>query len=140
MSPADSPLGDPIPFDDVPAAPGSSKIRHNTATPLEPMPMETSGGNTIEGSSRIRTFESESKLKAGTEMDFKRPLNTTGTGATRVRTFHAKLNDGAFHFLDNQINEWLDEHPDIEVKSSNTTIGVVEGKRQEPHVIIQVWY
>ena len=120
MSPTDSPLGDPIPFDNVPAAPGSSKIRHNTPpAALEPMAIEESSAGSVEGSSRIRTFESDSKLSSGSEMEFKRPMNTTGTGATRVRTFHAKLNDGAFHFLDNQINEWLDAHSDIEVKSSN---------------------
>ena len=44
------------------------------------------------------------------------------------------------NYLDGLINDWLDEHPDIEVKFSNTTVGVVEGKRAEPHLIITVWY
>ncbi len=69
-----------------------------------------------------------------------RQTHATGRGATRTRTFHAKLNDGAMAFLDGQINEWLDQHPDHEVKFATTTIGIVEGKRQEPHLIINVWY
>ena len=74
------------------------------------------------------------------EAEFKRPLNTKGQNATRVRTFHAKLNDAAINYLSEQINEWIDSHEDVEVKFTNTTIGVVEGKRTEPHLIVNVWY
>jgi len=91
-------------------------------------------------SSRIRTFESQSGLaKPGMEQ-FRRSLNTTGQGATRVRTFHTKLNDAAMRFMDQQIAEWIDSHDDIEVKLCSTTVGVVEGKRSEPHLIVTVWY
>lgn len=71
---------------------------------------------------------------------YDRPLNKTGQGATRCRTFHAKLNDGAIGFMNEQINEWLDGNTDIEIKSSSSTIGVFEGKSSEPHLILTVLY
>ena len=91
-------------------------------------------------STRIRTFESSAKIGRTDKTSFNRKLNANGTGATRVRTFHTKLGDAAMKFLDEQINEWIDAGDDIEVKFCSTTVGVVEGKRQEPHLIITVWY
>jgi len=69
-----------------------------------------------------------------------RPLNKTGTGATRMKIFHTKMNDGASQFLSQTINEWLDGNPDIEVKFVDSTVGVWEGKHPEPHLILSVWY
>lgn len=106
-------------------------------------PFEETDGVTanIETPSKIHAFSSDSGISAkGKGHTYKRPLNVTGRGATRVRTFHAKLSDTAMSYLEGLINDWLDEHPDIEVKFSNTTVGVVEGKRAEPHLIITVWY
>ena len=97
-------------------------------------------GSGVTGTSKIQTFASTSKLDSAHQVDFKREMNTNGSGATRVRTFHAKLSDGAFSFLDVQINEWIDENPGVEVKFCSTTIGTVEGKRPEPNIIINVWY
>ena len=65
--------------------------------------------------------------------------NTTGTDAKHVRTFHSKLTDDALQYLDTQINEWLDEHPEYEVKIVSSTIGIFTGKTKEPHIICQVW-
>ncbi|MDP6542317.1 MAG: hypothetical protein QF444_00755 [Phycisphaerales bacterium] len=73
------------------------------------------------------------------EDSWSRVPNTTGTGAIHVRTFHSKLTDDALKYLDQQVNEWLDEHPQYEVKQVNTTIGTFTGKVKEPHVICQVW-
>ena len=65
--------------------------------------------------------------------------NANGTGAIHVRTFHSKLTDDALRYLDQQVNEWLDEHPEYEVKQITTTIGTFTGKVKEPHIICQVW-
>ncbi len=62
-----------------------------------------------------------------------------GTGASHVRTFHSKLTDDALRYVDTQINAWLDEHPEFEVKLVTTTIGTFTGKVKEPHLICQVW-
>jgi len=104
----------------------------------EPIKLEANGGNPNEAT-QIRTFASASSLERKEE-EYKRPLNTDGKGATRVRTFHTRLGNNAMSFLDEQINEWVDENPDIVVKFSTSTVGMVEGKKTEPHLIISVWY
>ena len=83
---------------------------------------------------------SKAEEKAQAKQDFKRPLLPFDQGATRVRTFHIRLSDKAMSYLDEQINEWLDNSPDVAVKFTNTTVGMVEGKKIEPHLIITVWY
>jgi hypothetical protein len=74
------------------------------------------------------------------ESYLKRPLITEGVGATRSRTFHAKLNDGAVAFMNKHINEWADENPNVVIKHATSTIGVWEGKKADPHLIVTVFY
>lgn len=74
------------------------------------------------------------------EAEYKRPLQAEGQGATRCRTFHAKLNDGAVAFMNRQINEWADSHPSVSIKFATSTIGVWEGKKADPTLIITVFY
>jgi len=78
--------------------------------------------------------------RAAQERQYRRPLNPAGRGATRVRTFHSKLADGPMGHLDDIINSWLDEHPEVEIKFATTTVGVWEGKHAEPHYIVTVYY
>lgn len=73
------------------------------------------------------------------EENWRRTPNTTGSGAIHVRTFHTKLTDDALVYMDRMINEWLDAHPQYEVKFVNATIGILTGKIKEPHLICQVW-
>lgn len=73
------------------------------------------------------------------EEQWDRSPNTTGTGAIHVRTFHCKLTDEALVYLDQQINEWLDAHPQYEVKFTSTSVGEFTSKLKEPHFIVQVW-
>ena len=68
-----------------------------------------------------------------------RQPNVTGTGATHVRTFHSKLTNEALLYLDQTVNEWLDEHPEFEIKFVTTSVGELSGKLKEPHLICQVW-
>jgi DNA-directed RNA polymerase subunit RPC12/RpoP len=104
----------------------------------ESIKLEANGGN-INEATQIRTFASASSLERN-KAEYKRPLNADGEGATRIRTFHTRLGNNAMSFLDEQINEWVDENPDIVVKFSTSTVGMVEGKKTEPHLIISVWY
>jgi len=124
---------EPIPLESVPDPQAQSDDEN-------PEPISLAGSDEPAGPSKIQTFESSSGLKAVAGVQLKRPLNATGRGATRVRTFHTKLNHAALAFLDNQVNEWIDAHDDVEVKFCSSTIGVVEGKKAEPHLIITVWY
>ena len=68
-----------------------------------------------------------------------RTPNVTGQGAIHVKTFHAKLREDALAFLDQQVNEWLDSHPEYEVKFVTTTIGELKGKLVEPALFLNVW-
>lgn len=93
-------------------------------------------------SSQIHGVTAATLGKAGAwdESRFRRPLQPGITAATRCRTFHCKLTDGAVDFLNNSINEWLDGHDEITVKFATSTIGQFEGKHTEPNLIITMFY
>ena len=91
---------------------------------------------------QIRAFGRGARAAASElrhEEVLKRALNVTGQGATRTRTFHSKLNDAALAIMDQLVNEWIDKGG-IEVKCVSSCIGVFEGKKPEPHLILTVWY
>ena len=88
-----------------------------------------------------------SKIKVNTGGDkhtytrFKRNAAVTGTGATRVRSFHGRLSDDGLAYTDDKINEWLDNHPEVEVKHVNCIVGPLEGKvTGEQGLIVVIWY
>ncbi len=87
------------------------------------------------GPKKITAFE---KLRRHEEK-WSRTPNTTGLGAIHVRTFHCKLTADALSYLDQCVNEWLDAHPQYEVKFVTSTVGTVAGKLKEPHLICQIW-
>jgi len=87
----------------------------------------------IHGVSGLATFKAR-------ERDYKRPLLKETQSATRCRTFHCKLTDASFANLNDQINEWVDESEEIEIKFALSEIGVVEGKHADPHMIVTVFY
>ena len=89
----------------------------------------------------IRAFASGVQTGAtGTREQYRRGLLTGSASATRCRTFHTKLNDASFAHLNEQINEWVDAHDEIEIKFATSVIGVVEGKHADPHLIVTVFY
>ena len=72
---------------------------------------------------------------------FKRNAHVAGTGVCRVRSFHGRLSDDGLAFMDDKINEWLDNHPDVEVKFTNCFVGPLEGKvTGEQGLIVVLWY
>ena len=112
----------------------------------EPIPLEADeealpladDGPSAGGPSKIQTFGAAA-LRSEKKEEFKRPLNLTGAGATRVRLFNSKITVAAIDHMITQINEWLDGEQ-IEVKCVNQVIGTVEGKKPEPNIIVTVWY
>lgn len=72
--------------------------------------------------------------------DWKRVPVKTGNGACRVRSFHGKYSEQGLEYLDNAINEWLDGHPEVEVKFVTSTVMTFEGKIREPALVLNVWY
>jgi len=73
------------------------------------------------------------------EDTWSRTPNATGTGAIHVKSFHCKLGEESLSYLDQQVNEWLDAHPQYEVKFVTTAVGEWQGKIKEPQMIVQVW-
>ena len=74
-----------------------------------------------------------------TRVNFRRSL-TGGAQATRCRLFHCKLTDAAFLHLESQINDWADAHEDVTIKFATSSVGVIEGKHADPHLIVTVFY
>ncbi|MFN7021965.1 MAG: hypothetical protein ACK4WH_11645 [Phycisphaerales bacterium] len=87
---------------------------------------------------KIQAFSQGLGAKRHTE-DWKRKTNVNGTGATHVKTFHCKLSSESVEYMDQQINQWLDDHPDYEVKFVTSTVGEWTGKIKEPALIVNVW-
>ena len=96
--------------------------------------MQGVGGQT----SKIKTFQQQLGSKRH-EDEWNRTPNVTGAGAIHVKSFHCKLTGDSLAFLDQQINEWLDAHPQYEVKMVTTSIGTWTGKLKEPNLIVNVW-
>jgi len=88
-----------------------------------------------------------SKIKVNTGGDkhtytrFKREAHSSVVGATRVRSFHGRLSDDGLAYNDDKINEWLDNHPEVEIKHVNCIVGPLEGKvTGEQGLIVVIWY
>jgi hypothetical protein len=91
------------------------------------------------GSSKIRAFSQRMGAAARHEDSWDRTPNVTGRGAIHCRSFHCKLTDDGLAFLDQQVNEWLDAHPQYEVKMVTSAIGEWTGKVREPNLVVTVW-
>ena len=73
------------------------------------------------------------------EDHWNRQPNITGKDAIHVKTFVTKLRLEAVEHMDLQVNEWLDAHPEYEVKFVTTSIGTLYGKNKEPALFMNVW-
>jgi hypothetical protein len=95
-------------------------------------PGETSSG-------QVRAISGAMGKASDKKTDFKRAINSNGTGATRCRMFHCRIAATPLAYMEEQINDWLDNSK-AEVKQVTQTIGVMEGKSAEPNLIVVVWY
>ena len=142
------------PFEDPPFDPAGSEvigpqpvIRHDRAPAIgqgdaaqpqgRPQPTPNAGPEPAPAS-KIRTFEQSLGGKKH-EDEWNRTPNSTGAGAIHVKSFHCKLTGDSLTFIDQQINEWLDAHPQYEVKLVTTSVGTWTGKNKEPNLIVNVW-
>jgi hypothetical protein len=109
-----------------------------TEEPLELVGEEKPATQTAEPpKSKIHGITSANSLAQHT---YKRPTHYNKTGAVRMRTFHCRLSEQGVEYLDQIINDWLESHPDVEVKFCTSTIGMWDGKLKEPTLILNVWY
>jgi hypothetical protein len=88
---------------------------------------------------RIRSIDQRLGAGTGREESWKRAPNVTGSGAVHCKSFHCKLTGDSLENLDRQINEWLDAHPQYEVKFVTTCVGEWLGKLREPNLVVQLW-
>ena len=88
------------------------------------------------GSTKITQFGGQRLVHAE---HWDRTPNVTGTGAIHVKTFVSKLRLDAVEHLDSQVNEWLDAHPEYEVKFVTTCVGSLVGKNTEEAMFMSVW-
>jgi hypothetical protein len=125
----------------VPGQPQPSVAPDTSPIPLagdEPIPVSPPKSTAAPSKPKIQAFAQQLTGKRH-EDQWQRTPNVTGTGAIHLRSFHCKLNSGSLEMLDQQINEWLDEHPQYEVKFVTTSIGDWTGKTREPNLVVQVW-
>ena len=87
--------------------------------------------------SKIKAFGVAGMTTART---FKRQTYATGQGTCLDQSLHVLLSEEGMHYMEDKINEWLDQHPDIEVKIVTTSIGQYEAKIKEPALVLNVWY
>lgn len=87
--------------------------------------------------SKIKAFGVDAERR---REDWKRKTHTGGQHCCRVRSFHGKYSDQGLAHMDDLINEWLDAHPEVEVKFITSTVGVFEGKIREPALVLNIWY
>ena len=123
----------------APAAPAAKN--DDEAISLE----EDSDGETAELLDEPAAAAGPSKIKFGADIGvkkhaWKRQLKQGGMSATRVRTFHGKLSDQGLEYIDEAINVWLDDHPEIDVKFVTTNVGMFDGKFKDLALIVNVWY
>lgn len=123
---------------------GDHPLVNRADMPL-PTPQPQVGGEPLadpspapEGGSKIRNFE-QRLSNSKHEDSWNRSPNSTGTGAIHVKSFHCRLTGDSLEFLDRQINEWLDAHPQYEVKMVTSAMGTWSGKLKEPNLIVNVW-
>ena len=116
-----------------------SKSGSHELTPIE---LEEDAKAPVADSSKSRMFVHKTALGTGDHREhaFTRPMNSPELGATRCRTFHAKLNEPALEFMNNQVNSWIDGDTTVSIKFATSTIGVFEAKHPEPHLILTVFY
>jgi hypothetical protein len=124
---------EPIELEDDEPAPAPTPAGVASAAPA------AAAASSQQAQSKIRQFAT-SIGNVSHQDNFRRATTVSGHGAVRVRSFHGRLSDEGIVYMDSKINEWLDTHPDIEVKFATTTVGLYDGKIKEPALIVNIWY
>ena len=124
---ADDLLEKAIPIDEAAQTPSKN--------PDDPVAVDLAEVEEGRAEHKIHAFGATSRH----EQKWNRTPNTTGQGAIHVKSFVAKLRLDAIDHLDQQINEWLDAHPQYEVKLVTTTVGELIGKTREQALFMNVW-
>lgn len=106
---------------------------------LDPIEVGDLSAGAIDPSEMTSTKIKAFGVRTPHEDHWQRMPNVNGTGAIHVKTFVTKLRMDALAHLDTQVNEWLDNHPEYEVKFVTTTVGTLFGKNKEEALFMNVW-
>ena len=68
-----------------------------------------------------------------------REVDRSSHGASHVKTFIGKLTREAIAYMDEQINTWLENNPEVEVKLVTVVQGDIIGRTREPSLLVSVW-
>ena len=68
-----------------------------------------------------------------------REVDRSSHGASHVKTFVAKLTKEGISYMDEQINQWLAENPNAEVKFVTVAQGDIVGRTREPSLLVNIW-
>ncbi len=123
----------PIPMDELEEL---EELKIEDADDLAPIDIDDSPSQASLGGSMIQVFGGD---RVPHEDNWSRKTNVTGQGATHVKTFFCKLRPDAIQFVDDQVNDWLDKHPEYEVKFVTSTVGKLVGKNVEDALFMNVW-
>lgn len=127
-------LAEAIPIEGLDDEEATPVIDHQHSPPAE------ADGIELVSEGEMKKSSIRSSYKAIRHEDkWTRKPNSPGTGAIHVRTFVCKLRLDAVEHLDQQVNEWLDQHPQYEVKFVTATVGELVGKMKEPALFLNVW-
>ncbi len=137
-------LDKPIPFDDgdKPIPLGNAPAAGSPSVSRAPLTLGGAGAKTP-AAAAPKPPAARPTPPASAAPVRRAPLEAPASSGQRikgVKTFFTKLHPGALEFMDEQINNWLKEHPDVYIKHTNITTGDVQAKKTEPNVIITVWY
>jgi hypothetical protein len=98
---------------------------------------EASVDAVAEHQKKIKTYDEAARHR---QHEWKREVHHTQAGATRVKSFHGKYSDQGLAYLDDAVNEWLDAHPEADVKFVTSTVGMFDGKIKENALVLNLWY
>lgn len=143
-NPTNGNLDKPIPFDDgdKPIPLGNAPAAGSPSVSRAPLTLGGGGGKTPTAAAPKPPAARPTPSASPTPVR-RAPVEApaaSGQRITGVKTFFTKLHPGALEFMDDQINSWLKEHPEVHIKHTNITTGDVQAKKTEPNVIITVWY
>ena len=129
------PIDPDIEFKDSPAVQDIDEITRKPVGHTDPLTLVKTGSED-ESHGEITTFGSS--IKDSVEQRWRHEPSATG-GASHMKTFVTKMRLDAIDYLDEQVNEWLDSHPDYRVKFATTSVGEMRGKTTENALIMTVW-
>ncbi len=125
------------PTDDALIDPLAANSQHLAADEPLMLVEEASVDAVAEHQKKIKSYDEAAKHR---HHEWKREVHHTQAGATRVKSFHGKYSDQGLAYLDDAINEWLDAHPEADVKFVTSTVGMFDGKIKENALVLNLWY